>query len=292
MITWLVTGASGLLGRELTALLTAEGEHVIGLARADLDITDTPAVTAALERYHPHVVINCAAWTAVDKAEEHEDAAYAVNGRAVADLAIACGSHECILVHLSSDYVFDGTVGAPYAENDPPRPSTAYGRTKLAGERAVRTTLPETSYVVRTAWLYGAHGPSFVRTMINHARMGRSVSVVNDQRGQPTWSADVARQLRALVTARAPAGIYHATSSGETTWFGLASEVYRHAGADPALVTPVAAAGYSRPARRPAYSVLAHGAWAGAGIGPIGSWQDALNRGFPAMLTASCESAA
>jgi dTDP-4-dehydrorhamnose reductase len=287
MTAWLITGAAGMLGRELTALLSAEAEPVTGLARADLDITDATAVQAALERHHPDVVVNCAAWTAVDDAEAQEDAALAVNGQAVADLAIACARHAAILIHLSTDYVFDGTASDPYSESHPPRPGSAYGRTKLSGERAVLATLPETGYVVRTAWLYGAHGSSFVATMISHARAGRPASVVSDQRGQPTWTADVARQLLTLVTARPPAGIYHATSSGDTTWFELAREVYRQAGADPALVTPVGTTAYPRPAPRPAYSVLGHDAWACTGIRPIGSWQGALDRAFPAMVATS-----
>ena len=140
--------------------------------------------------------------------------------------------------------------------------------------------------MVRTAWLYGAHGSSFVRTMLNRARAASPVSVVDDQRGQPTWTADVARQIRTLITAQAPPGIYHATSSGETTWFGLARDVYARAGADPALVTPTTTAAYPRPARRPAYSSLGHSGWLAAGINPIGDWREALERALPAMLAA------
>lgn len=284
MTAWLVTGAAGMLGRDVTAMLTAEGEHVTGLARDSLDITDWDALKTALECHQPDVVVNCAAWTAVDDAEAEEDAAFRVNGRAVADLAIACADRRVALVHLSTDYVFDGTASTPYPENHRPQPQTAYGRTKLAGECAVRAILPETGYVVRTAWLYGTHGSSFVRTMIDRAHAGSPVRVVEDQRGQPTWTADVASQVGALITARAPAGFYHATSSGDTTWFGLAREVYRHAGADPALVTPVTTGNYQRPALRPAYSVLGHGAWIGIGVKPIANWRDRLDRAFPAML--------
>ena len=160
-------------------------------------------------------------------------------------------------------------------------PRTAYGRTKLAGERAVLAALPSTGYVVRTAWLYGAHGHNFVTTMIGCARTASPVSVVDDQRGQPTWTADLARQIGALVTARAPAGVYHATSSGEITWFGLAREVFALPGAIPALVSPVTSDAFPRPAPRPAYSVLGHDAWAAADIKPIGDWRDALARRSP-----------
>jgi dTDP-4-dehydrorhamnose reductase len=286
MTRWLVTGAAGMLGHDLTLLLAAAscGEQVIPLARAGLEVTDPAAVPATLDKYQPDVVVNCAAWTAVDDAETNEDAALAVNGTAVALLAGACADRGVTLVHVSTDYVFDGTARQPYREDQPAAPRTAYGRTKLAGERAVLAALPTAGYVVRTAWLYGAHGKSFVATMLGRARAASPVSVVDDQRGQPTWTADVARQIHALVTAQAPAGVYHATSTGDTTWYGLAREVYTRAGADPALVSPTTTAAYPRPAPRPAYSVLGHDAWAAAGLKPIGDWRDALDRAFPAML--------
>ncbi len=286
MRSWLITGAGGMLGRDLACLLAAvPAERVVaGLRRADLDITDAAAVRDAVARYQPDVVVNCAAWTAVDDAEAHEDEALEVNGHAVAHLAAACAGQGAALVQISTDYVFDGTSGKPYAEDDPVAPRTAYGRTKLAGERAARAGLPGGCYVVRTAWLYGAHGKSFYRTMLTRARAGRPVSVVDDQHGQPTWTADVARQVHALVSAGAPRGTYHATSSGEVTWCGFAREIYARAGADPSLVTATTTAGIPRPAPRPARSVLGHDAWQMAGLTPIGDWRDALDRAFPAML--------
>lgn len=286
MKRWLITGAGGMLGRDLADLLTAEGEQVTGLTRADLDVTDAAAVDGAVARHRPDVVVNCAAWTAVDDAETHEDAALDVNGHAAGYLAAACAGQGAALVQVSTDYVFDGTGEKPYGEDHPPAPRGAYGRTKLAGELAARAALPDGCYVVRTAWLYGAHGASFVRTMLNRARAASPVSVVDDQRGQPTWTVDVAGQISALIAAGAPAGIYHATSSGDTTWFGLAREVYTRADADLALVTPTTTAAFPRPAPRPAYSVLGHDGWLAAGIEPIGHWRDALTRALPAMLDA------
>jgi dTDP-4-dehydrorhamnose reductase len=251
-------------------------------------------VSSAVETLKPHVVVNCAAWTAVDDAETHEDAALAVNGHGPGHLAAACRDLGATLVQVSTDYVFDGIAREPYPEDAEPAPRTAYGRTKLAGEQAVRATLPHSSYIVRTAWLYGAHGPSFVRTMIRLARAGTSPAVVDDQHGQPTWTADVARQVYALIAASAPPGIYHATSTGQTTWLGLATEVFRlvfDAGSDEnspertvASPTPTTSAAYRRPAPRPAYSVLGHDAWAASGISPIGHWRDALHQAFPAIL--------
>jgi dTDP-4-dehydrorhamnose reductase len=284
---WLVTGSAGMLGCDLVAALAGHGEDVIGLSRKELDVTDEAAVAAALADSRPGIVVNCAAWTAVDDAESHEDEALAVNGTAAAHVAaaIAAGTAGpgCRLVHLSTDYVFPGDATAPYTEHDAPGPRTAYGRTKLAGEQAVRGLLPQTGYVVRTAWLYGAHGPNFVATMIRLERERPAVDVVADQRGQPTWTADVARQVIALAGSGAPAGVYHATSSGVATWYDLAREVFLLLGADPDRVRATSTDAFPRPAPRPPYSVLGHDAWAAAGLQPIGDWRLSLRTAFPAL---------
>jgi dTDP-4-dehydrorhamnose reductase len=294
---WLVTGAAGMLGRDLTDLLRARDEEFTPLARVDLDITDPAAVAKAVSLVKPDVVVNCAAWTAVDAAEEHEEAAFAINAGGAVNLAAACASVGALLVHPSTDYVFDGHASVPYAEDAPTAPSGAYGRTKLAGEQAVRAALPDASYIVRTAWLYGAHGKNFVKTMLRLARNGTSPGVVADQHGQPTWTADVAAQIYALIDNAAPAGTYHATSSGQTTWFGFAEEVFtlyqgqgqgQNQAEDPErqrlTPRPITTADYPTPAKRPAYSVLGHDAWHAAGISPISDWKDALQRAFPALL--------
>jgi dTDP-4-dehydrorhamnose reductase len=277
-----------MLGRDLVALLEREGEDVTGCGRGELDITDAAAVRAALRRREPTAVVNCAAWTAVDDAETHEDAALEVNGHAVAGLAAACADHGATLVQVSTDYVFDGASREPYGEADPPAPRTAYGRSKLAGERAVLDMLADggSGYVVRTAWLYGAHGPNFVRTMMDLERRRPAIDVVDDQHGQPSWTVSVARQIVELVRLEAASGIYHATSSDETTWFGLAREVFRLLGADPARVRATTSEAFPRPAARPTYSVLGHDGWAKAGLEPIGDWRDALRRAFPGLLAA------
>jgi dTDP-4-dehydrorhamnose reductase len=228
-------------------------------------------------------VVNCAGWTAVDDAEAREGDALRLNGAAVGALAAACAAPGSALVQLSTDYVFDGHASQPYPEDGSPAPRTAYGRTKLAGEQAVLEEPGLAGYVVRTAWLYGAHGPNFVATMIQKACAAAYVQVVDDQRGQPTWTVDVGTQIIALIESAARPGVYHATSSGDTTWFGLAQEVFRLAGADPALVTPTRTAALARPAPRPAYSVLGHAAWDRAGLAPIGDWQAALRRAFPEL---------
>jgi dTDP-4-dehydrorhamnose reductase len=294
MTRWLVAGAGGQLGRDMTALLSVQGAELTALTRAELDISNGAAVAAAVAAAKPDVVVNCAAWTAVDAAEAHEDEALAINGQGAAHVAAACAAAGATLVHVSTDYVFDGHACAPYAEDAATEPRSAYGRTKLAGERAVLATLPQNAYIVRTAWLYGAHGKNFVHTMLRLARNATSPGVVDDQRGQPTWTHDVATQIHALIAAAAPAGIYHATSSGETTWFGLAEEIfklYRESAAGDEAASqaprPITTAQYPLPAPRPAYSVLAHESWHKAGIAPIGDWRDALHRAFPAILEAA-----
>jgi dTDP-4-dehydrorhamnose reductase len=286
MTRWLVTGAGGMLGTDLVAALTTRGEPVTGLDRAGLDVTDARAVSDAIADGRPDVVVNCAAWTAVDDAEASEERALAVNAGGAANLAAACAGRGARLVQVSTDYVFAGDGGRPYAETDVPAPRTAYGRTKLAGERAVLERLPGSAYVVRTAWLYGAHGPSFVGTMIKLEEGRPTVDVVDDQHGQPTWTVDVAAQIIALVQSAAAPGIYHATSSGQTTWFGLAREIFGLLGADPARVRPIPSSAMSRPAPRPAYSVLGHGAWAAPRVRPIGRWRPALRRAFPDLVAA------
>jgi dTDP-4-dehydrorhamnose reductase len=281
---WLVVGAGGMLGQDLITALEGAGEEVISRTRRQLDITDEAAVRAALRDCRPDVVANCAAWTAVDDAEAHENEALAVNGNGAAHLAAACAADQVRLVQVSTDYVFGGDASRPYSEHDAVGPRTAYGRTKLAGEQAVLRLLPRSGYVVRTAWLYGAHGPNFVSTMIRLERERPTVDVVTDQRGQPTWTADLAGQIVALARSRAAPGIYHATSSGEATWFELAGEVFRLLGADPARVRPTTSSAYPRPAPRPGYSVLGHDGWASAGIEPIGDWRLALRRALPGLL--------
>jgi dTDP-4-dehydrorhamnose reductase len=295
MTRWLITGANGMLGTDLAALLTAAGESVTPLGRGALDITDGTAAKEVVASAGPDVVVNCAAWTAVDDAETDEDEALSVNGHGVANLATACANAGAALVHISTDYVFDGTATLPYQEDATPAPRTAYGRTKLAGERAALTILPNAAYVLRTAWLYGAHGSNFVRTMIRLAHAGISPTVVDDQRGQPTWSLDVARQIHSLIQVGAPPGIYHATSSGETTWYGLAGEVFELFAAAQAAPEPgrhlspmpTTSAVYRRPAPRPPCSVLGHAAWTASGIPPIPDWRECLHRAFPALLASS-----
>ncbi|MEV6302481.1 dTDP-4-dehydrorhamnose reductase [Actinoplanes sp. NPDC051861] len=275
---WLITGAGGMLGQDLRTVLA--GEDVVALTRADLDITDPAATAAAVAG--ADFVINAAAWTNVDGAESDEEAATAVNGHGAANLAQAAGKR---LIHISTDYVFDGQANTPYPEDAPQAPVNAYGRSKAAGERAV---LNAGGYVVRTAWLYGEHGPNFVKTMLRLAADRETLDVVDDQQGPPTWSFALAQQVVALAGAaldgRAAPGAYHGTAAGSTTWFGLARAAFAEAGLDPERIRPTTSDRFVRPAKRPAYSVLGHDRWAGTGVAPLPEWREMLAEAMPALL--------
>ncbi len=278
---WLVTGAGGMLGRDVVDVLRGTGAEVTAVTRSDLDVCDAGAVAAAVPGHD--VVVNAAAWTDVDGAETHEAEATRVNGLAPQLLAAASAAAGARLVHISTDYVFDGTATAPYAEDAPLAPRSAYGRSKAAGEQAVRQLLPDASYVVRTAWLYGEHGGNFVRTMATLEKTKDTLDVVDDQVGAPTWSHEVALAVHRLVTADAPAGTYHATASGQTSWCGLARAVFEEIGADPGRIRPTTTDRFPRPAPRPAYSVLGHGAWTRAGVAAPGEWRAMLHAAAPAV---------
>ncbi|MFD2339570.1 dTDP-4-dehydrorhamnose reductase [Clavibacter tessellarius] len=269
----LVTGGRGMLGQDLLPALAAH--DVTAPGRADLDITDEVAVRAAVAGHD--VVVNLAAYTAVDAAEEHEEEARAINATGAGILARAAAEAGARIVHVSTDYVFDGSATSPYPEDARHAPVSAYGRTKAEGERLVLDGHPEGASVVRTAWLYGAGGPSFPSTMLRLAASHDTVSVVDDQRGQPTWTVDLAARIVELVDAGAPAGVFHGTASGETTWHGLAQAVFAAAGLDPARVLPTDSASFVRPAPRPAYSVLGHDAWSRVGLAPLRDWREALS---------------
>jgi dTDP-4-dehydrorhamnose reductase len=261
-----------MLGSDLVEALF--GRDVTVLGRADLDVTDRDSVFDAVAGHD--VVINAAAYTRVDDAEAHEDEALRVNGTAAGLLGEATAATGAKLVQVSTDYVFDGQATVPYAEDTPLDPLNAYGRTKAAGERLARQANPGGTYVVRTAWLYGRHGDNFARTMLRLASSHETVSVVDDQLGQPTWTSDLAAQIVALADSDAPAGVYHGTNAGQATWFEFAQAVLTVAGLDPDRVKPTDSSQFVRPAPRPTFSVLGHDAWARAGLPPMRAWRDAL----------------
>ena len=252
-LTLVVTGAAGQVGAQMCRIAEAAGVRAIGLDRAALDVTDGSAVRRALARHQPDAVVNAAAYTAVDRAETEPALAFAVNRDGPAALAQGCHALGVALVHLSTDYVFDGTKGAPYTERDPVAPLGVYGASKAAGEAAVRGTLDRHA-ILRTAWVFSAQAPNFVQTILRVARERDRLDVVDDQWGHPTWAGDVAEAslslARQLVAGRA-VGTVHYGGRPLTTWHGLASAVVDAAGL-PTRVDPVSTSAFPRPAARPA----------------------------------------
>lgn len=279
--TWVVLGAAGMLGHDVVALLEARGEHVVSAARAQVDITDRAAVASVVEG--ADVVVNCAAWTAVDDAETREADAFAVNALGAATVAAATRAAGARLAHVSTDYVFDGGATAPYPADAPLAPRSAYGRSKAAGEWAVRAHCPQ-ALVVRTAWLYGEHGDCFPKTIARLLRQRGAAAVVVDQVGQPTWTADVAAQLLRLVDADPPGGNYAAVSAGRASWFDFAQAIAASLGLDPVSVTATTTASFPKPAPRPAYSVLDSEASRRVGVAQIGPWQERWVIAAPSVL--------
>jgi dTDP-4-dehydrorhamnose reductase len=277
---WLIAGGGGMLGRELEQLLAQErlDDVVVALPHADLDITDAASVGAAVrEHVGPgDVVVNSAAYTNVDAAETDQPTAYAVNAEGPAALAGACGQVGARLIHVSTDYVFDGTATRPYQEDANTGPVNAYGQSKLAGERAVLMALPSSGYVLRTCWLYGGYGTNFVSTVLAAGRAGKQLTLPSSQVGQPTWTRPVAEQIVALAESSAMPGLYHGSASGSASRYEQAFAAFETAGLDTSLLTSTDTPA-ARPAARPAYSVLAHDRWIRAGLPRWLDWRTMLD---------------
>ncbi len=246
---------------------------MIGLTHAECDVTDGAAVAGAIDHWRPVAVINCAAWTRVDAAEEHEAEAEAVNATGAGLVAAACAAAGVRCCHVSTDYVFDGTATSPIPEDAAAAPLSAYGRTKWHGEVAVRAQCAD-HLIVRTGWLYGRRGPNFVLTMLRLAAEHRPLRVVADQHGAPTWTGHLAPAMLRLVEI-GPPGTYHLTNGGVTTWYDLAVAALGARGL-PVDAVPITTAEYPTPAVRPAYSVLENRAWHDLGERPLPEWQDGL----------------
>ena len=284
---WLITGARGQLGTDVLRVLAERPDaEVRGYGSKELDITDRVAISRAVSEFRPDVIVNTGAYTAVDAAETDEDRAYAINATGPALLAAEAARTGAKLLQLSTDYVFDGTATEPYPVDAPTNPQSAYGRTKLAGEQAVRELAPEHGYVIRTAWVYGAGGKNFVKTMARLEANRETLTVVGDQIGSPTWTYDLAGRLVDLARSDQPAGVYHLSGGGRTSWHGLAQAVFAELGQDPARVQAITTAEYPTPAKRPAFSVLSDAEWLATGLPPMMDWQDALVAAFAADRSA------
>ena len=253
----LLTGRGGQVGSKLQLALAPLGE-VTALARADLDLQDVARISEVARAAKPDAIVNAAAYTAVDRAESERDLAHAVNATAVGVLAQEARQLDALLVHYSTDYVFDGSKGSPYTETDPTCPINVYGRSKLAGEMAIRSSGCR-FLILRTSWIYAERGQNFLLTILRKARTARELRVVADQIGAPTSAGLVARATAVAVarTVEAPelSGLYHVTAKGETSWRGFAQAIVSAAGID-ADVIPIQSSEYPSAARRPAYSVL------------------------------------
>lgn len=260
MTTILVTGASGQLGSEIRERSARySGYEFIFTDAAELDITDAAATAAFVAANPPSWVINCAAYTAVDKAEDEEQLAMAINARGVENIVNALRGTDCRLIHISTDYIFDGTSPVPYSEDDIPSPASAYGRTKLAGEKAAMRW-PDT-IIIRTSWLYSSYGNNFVKTILRKAGTAPGINVVFDQAGSPTYAADLAAAILDIISGvirnshNFVPGIFNYSDEGVCSWFDLASEIIAEAGS-PCEVIPVRSSAYPSKVKRPAYSVL------------------------------------
>jgi dTDP-4-dehydrorhamnose reductase len=251
-----ITGAAGMLGQDLAAAARGAGHDVVVLPRAELDIVDQAATEEALRGARPDVVVNCAAWTNVDGAEQDEDGALSVNGAGAGNVARAAAAARAWTVHVSSDYVFDGFKRSPYVESDAVGPLSSYGRSKLAGERAVVAHAPERHTIVRSSWLFGAGGPCFPATILRLAEERDELKVVDDQVGCPTFTGHLALALIDLAAGGSPpVGVLHVAGGGSCSWYEFAREIVATSGVS-CEVRPCSTSEMPRPATRPSYSVL------------------------------------
>lgn len=288
-IDWLIVGAEGQLSRSMSRVLETHNVSFAKRSRQQLDITDFAALEKLHDEMHPKVIFNGAAWTDVEGAEKYEDDASRVNAVGAANLGRICAEMDATLIHISTDYIFSGAPTGPWAEQSLTSPTSAYGRTKAAGEKAIQEISSLNSYIVRTAWLYSIYGKNFAKTILRKALSdSEEISVVNDQLGQPTFSDDLADQIFQMVARKVPSGIYHGTNSGEATWLEFASEIFRLAGQDVDRVKPISSAAYPSKVARPVNSVLGHDKWHEVGMVPMRNWNLALREAMPA-LRAQCE---
>lgn len=265
-----------MLGRDLTPVLDAR-HQVIPLNRADADVTNAAALRRAVGAAQPDTVIHLAAFTAVDECERQRETAFQVNGQGTRNVASACRDLGVPLMYISTDYVFDGSKPSPYVESDDPHPINVYGESKLEGERSVMETL-DRFWIVRVSWLFGPMGKNFVRTILDRARVGAALRVVNDQVGAPTYTADLSQKIGEMIERDCPPGVYHITNQGYCSWFEFAREALRQSELGGAALAPISSGESARPARRPKNSRLANARLASEGLSLLPAWQDALAR--------------
>jgi dTDP-4-dehydrorhamnose reductase len=281
---WLITGANGQLGRTFQKIFDSKGIDYVAFSRADLDVLNSVLVQEIFNYVNPDIVINAAAYTDVEQAEVDRALAFAINQASVANIATASKFIGAKLVHFSTDYVFSGDANSPWKVNDPTKPNSIYGSSKLAGELEAISIYSENSMIIRTAWLYSCFGRNFYKTMLTKALNSKEVvRVVSDQRGQPTSAVDLAELTIKAVMSNAPSGIFHGTNAGSTSWFEFARYIFRIAGQDEERVIPIISSELATRVERPKYSVLDNQKWSEYGISPLGFWEDSVLKMLPDM---------
>lgn len=273
----LVTGAEGQLGWDVATSFEQRGIDVAAFGRTNFDLTSDTSIADGIARTQPDVVVNCAAYTAVDACESNVEAAHDVNEHGVRRLALACAGAGAHLVHISTDYVFDGRLDRPYREDDATNPQSVYGRSKLAGEQAASAALGEAATIVRTSWVCGEHGNNMVKLVRRLGQTGDPMAFVDDQRGCPTFTADLATALFDVVHHR-PGGILHLTNGGAVSWYEFVADILEASGLDRDLVNRISTADLDppRPAPRPANSVLDNARWTSLGHAPLRHYSEPL----------------
>jgi dTDP-4-dehydrorhamnose reductase len=285
-MTWLITGGSGQLGIALANELQRRGMPFLAPKSYEMDITLSESLSSLVAYLSPSIIVNCAAWTDVDAAEEKKEYAKKVNTDGAENIALAAKFCGAKLIQISTDYVFSGKKAKPWESSDIIDPQSVYGRTKADGEDRVLATYRENTAIVRTAWLYSPWGKNFAKTMTKKAMYETGVvRVVNDQVGQPTSVFDLAGQLVELGESRFIPGIYHGTNSGHATWFNFAQELFKLSGADVNRVLPIRSMDFPQKATRPGYSVLSHKNWNNANIRPLRDWRLALTSAMPRIVS-------
>lgn len=282
-MTWLVLGANGQLGRELIYLLRSLNIEVIGTDRKEIDFEKPEEIHEKLRKLSPTHIVNCGAYTQVDKAEDEPELAHLINGQAPGMIARYALESYIPFVHISTDYVFDGNSVVPYKEEDKTNPQSVYGQSKLLGEDHVMARNPK-AYILRTAWVYGAHGNNFPKIIANKLRNKESLSVVTDQIGSPTWTFDLAKAIIEIIEKTPKPGVYHITNDDFCSWFDFAQTIAKTLEIDNKIIKPTDSKTFIRPAARPKFSVLSNKKWKTSGLTPLRSWQDAWQEAAPTVL--------
>ena len=280
----LLLGGSGILGSEVLLLLQNQNIDYVAPTSSDLDITNKDKVLKFVSDFRPTWIINCAAWTNVDGAESSFEDAIKLNEIAVGNVGVAADLFECKVVHISTDYVFDGESSEPYLETSQVHPLNKYGESKLLGEQALLEALPS-AYVVRTSWLYGVSGKNFVKTIAGKALRREDAKVVSDQVGSPTSARDLAIGILSILKNQPEPGIYNYSNRGSCSWLELAQKIYETVGANNGLVHPISSSSLSFIAKRPKYSLLSKEKWLSAGLSEVPNWEDSLQLIMPEIIS-------